>query len=278
MAESLTFVRAGQASGAPLVLCHGWSFNHGVWAALGAQLEDEFALYLVDLPGHGGSPLGPSPHGVLPWGERVAEVAPAGAWLVGWSLGGLVALGAALARPDAFAGVALIASTPRFVAGADWRHGVEPAVFDGFAGHLGADTRATLRRFLAMQGLARGEQGALARTRLRRLEEHVVSHGLATVNGLHAGLAVLRQSDLRAQLDQRPVPVHALFAGRDPLVRASVATTRYFDSVAIVAEAGHALPVSHPRAVAHWLRGCVAQGVRHPCRTPVHPGDPPLHE
>src|SRR5690606_40237197 len=52
---------------------------------------------------------------------RIADRVPRAIWL-GWSLGGLVALHAALDRPAQVRGLAMLCATPRFVAAPDWPH------------------------------------------------------------------------------------------------------------------------------------------------------------
>ncbi len=54
---------------------------------------------------------------------RIAAATPRALWL-GWSLGGLVALRAALDYPANVRGLVMIASSPRFVSAPDWPHGV----------------------------------------------------------------------------------------------------------------------------------------------------------
>ena len=113
--------------GPPLVLLHGWAMHSGVFQPLVDALAAHFECWLVDLPGHGRSDA------FLPLErESVTEAllaqVPNAFWL-GWSLGGLIALEAALRAPQRVRGLIEIASSPRFVRGPDWPFAVDAAVF-----------------------------------------------------------------------------------------------------------------------------------------------------
>ena len=116
----MTLAVAVEGRGPALVMLHGWALDSGVWAAVRARLASRFELHLVDLPGHGrnaGVPPAADVHGIA---AQVLAVAPPHAHWLGWSLGGLVALAAALAAPRRVTRLVLTATTPRFVQAADW--------------------------------------------------------------------------------------------------------------------------------------------------------------
>ncbi|MGP1665435.1 MAG: alpha/beta fold hydrolase, partial [Rhodanobacter sp.] len=106
----------------PLVLLHGWAMHGGVLEPLVEALEAHCTMYVVDLPGHGYSrdcalPL--EPRGCA---AAIAAQTPPAIWL-GWSLGGLIALTAALDLPHHVRGLAMLCATPKFVRDASWPHG-----------------------------------------------------------------------------------------------------------------------------------------------------------
>jgi rhodanese-related sulfurtransferase len=83
----------------PLVILHGWAMHGGVMSPLVEALKDRCTMYVVDLPGHGysrdcGLPLEPSA-----CAAAIAAATPPAIWL-GWSMGGLIALTAALEMPQ----------------------------------------------------------------------------------------------------------------------------------------------------------------------------------
>ncbi len=101
-------------AGPPLVLVHGLGGTIANWRLLAPALAERQRVIAVDLPGHGGSaPLPAAPH-VDAFADAVlavlaAEDALPAPW-IGHSLGGLVALRAAVRKPEAVRGIVLAAA------------------------------------------------------------------------------------------------------------------------------------------------------------------------
>ena len=87
--NSLHIETSGQ--GPDLVLLHGWAMHSGIWGSVRDSLAQRFRLHLVDLPGHGLSPMC-EPGTLEHLTGIVADILPENCMLGGWSLGGLVAL------------------------------------------------------------------------------------------------------------------------------------------------------------------------------------------
>lgn len=178
--------------------------------------------------------------------------------LCGWSLGGLVALALARRLGAKIKGVVLIGSTPRFVQASDWPHGVTAAHYTQFATGIEHDTARTLRQFLALQTLGEPTGRAMTQKLAPLLESPDVAQ-------LMAGLQILGQTDLRADLPHISQPVLLIHGADDALIPADA--TRWLHhhlmrSVEhIVPHAGHALPVSQAGLVAHFINDFV-RGLR----------------
>jgi len=240
-----------EGSGPDLVLVHGWAMHAGIFAPIRAELTARFRVHAVDLPGHGRSPEREGPLDLRAVATRLVAAVP-GAWWLGWSLGGLVALEAAIEHPHSVRGVALIAASPRFVAGPDWPHGVAPAVFEEFAESLARDWRGTLDRFLALE-VAGSDR---ARAELRELRAHLYERGEPAFNVLADGLSILASTDLRAELPQLAVPTLWIAGTRDRLVPAAAmaAAAKLARGRFIAIEGGgHAPFIGHPDEVLHAL-------------------------
>jgi 2-succinyl-6-hydroxy-2,4-cyclohexadiene-1-carboxylate synthase len=109
----------GKRSDPPLVLLHGFTGTHRTWDQLCDKLEEGRFLITPDLPGHGKSGVSESREGmgVRATAEAVAEllVTEAGgrkAALVGYSLGGRVALDLACAREELLSCVIVEGASP----------------------------------------------------------------------------------------------------------------------------------------------------------------------
>jgi 2-succinyl-6-hydroxy-2,4-cyclohexadiene-1-carboxylate synthase len=104
---SIWYETKGKRSNSPLVLLHGFTGTHRTWDGLSERLAEEHFLIIPDLPGHGKSGISKSREGmgVRATSEAVADLlmTEAGgrkAVLVGYSLGGRVALDLACARQE----------------------------------------------------------------------------------------------------------------------------------------------------------------------------------
>lgn len=234
-------------AGADLVLIHGWAMHAGIFAPLTQLLRARFRLHLVDLPGHGGST---QTHACDPpaCAQALASRLPRAIWL-GWSLGGIVALHAALEFPAQVRGLVQIAASPRFVLGADWPHGVARSVFEQFGAGLQRDYRGTIERFLALEAL--GSEHAQAE--LRELRAHVFERGEPCMAALQDGLRALDATDLRARLPQLRMPSLWLAGRRDRLVPAAAlrwAAAQSAQGHFVEFSSGHAPFIGHAAGVA----------------------------
>ncbi len=243
--------RAGQ--GPDLVLLHGWGLHSSVWDETAAQLAQRFRVTLIDLPGHGRSPTPVGPYTLATLAQALAETAPAQATWLGWSLGALAAMQVALLHPAQVSRLVLVTATPRFTQTTDWPHAVAPQVLDEFHAALAADHHATLRRFLALQ--LRGSEGA--RATQQQLEALLVQQGAPNLAGLNAGLALLRDSDLRRDLAAIYCPTLVMAGERDtltpPAAQRHLAEHLPRAQLSVIAGAGHAPFLSHGAAFMHDL-------------------------
>lgn len=234
-------------------LVHGWAMHGGLFDDLRAAWPDP-DWYRLDLPGHGRrrDRAWPGPTDELL--DAVLEGLPEGAWLAGWSLGGLIAMQAALREPQRFAGLVLIAATPSLVRRPHWPHAVEPAMLQAMALELAEHPDAVIQRFLALE-----MHGAVhAKSDLKRLRERALEHGRPSRAALLAGLQHLAATDLSARLGELDLPVAVIGGRRDRLVpwaALEAMTERLPRAAAIrIPGAAHAPFLTDPTAVASAMR------------------------
>jgi len=198
--------------GPALVLLHGWAMYGGIFAPLVERLRARCELHVVDLPGHGHSHAD-SWLDLDACAGQIAQRVPEHATWLGWSLGGLVALRAAVS--GLAARLVMLCATPRFPSGPDWPQGVAPEVLQRFGAELEQDARATIERFLALEAMDH------MRDDLRALREHVFERGQPSSEALDQGLKLLLAADLRADLERLDAPSLWLAGRRDRLVMAA---------------------------------------------------------
>jgi len=74
MVEAVHVDRAGPATAPPVLLLHGWGSSAALMRPLTDALADMFAVFALDLPGHGHSPPPPEPWGIGAHVRLVREV------------------------------------------------------------------------------------------------------------------------------------------------------------------------------------------------------------
>ena len=237
--------------GPPLLLIHGWAMHAGVFAPLLPYLESHFTIHSVDLPGHGRS-VGHK----FELGETLTELAAylrclEPVVLVGWSLGGAIALELALHIPAAVRAVVSIASSPCFVATVAWPLGMSRTVFGTFCSELTQDWEVVVDRFLTLETLGSPNE----KTELRWLRTAIYAHGKPDLVALMSGLAMLESIDLTARLVDLRVPSLWLGGRRDRIVspQTVLASAELSGGRAEILNAAHAPFLTHPELVASFI-------------------------
>jgi len=234
--------------GPPLVLLHGFAMHGGLFAPLLPALVPRFRVHVVDLPGHGWSaPLAtPDLASIAATIDAATAAIGEPVVVVGWSLGGQVALQWALARPERVRRLVLVATTPSFVARDGWRSALAAETLARFGDELRVAYRLTLLRFLTlqMQGSSDG------RRTLAQLRASLFDRGEPSPQSLAATLDLLTTTDLRASLPAVAAPALVVAGARDTLV--PLAATRALAAAlahathTTIAGAAHAPFLSHP--------------------------------
>lgn len=254
---NLNFTSCGH--GPDLLLLHGWGMHSGVWGDWIERLAERWRIICIDLPGHGYSdPVTPLPS-PLPaaarnltnldaWVHALLAVAPPQAVWLGWSLGGLLALRAARLQPERIRRLVLLNSNPCFVARADWPSAMPTEVFEAFAARVNSMGAAALPRFLSLQtqGLPQ------SRSVLKTLQARLATRPVPSEAALQTGLALLGDSDARADWAACSVPRLALFGAHDALVPVAAADALQAlapsAQVVVLDDAAHTPFISHPDA------------------------------
>jgi len=261
--SALYYEVSGQ--GPDVVLLHGWSLNLRVWDGLVRVLAPRFRLIAIDLPGHGRSDWDPRAATPAAQAWRIHEtVAPLSERyaLLGWSLGGQLALDLAAALPAGVERLVLIGTTPRFLAGPNWRCGTPRPLLARLAHRLHSEGERAVYDFLAL--LARGSAPHTAARVLGKLRRALSTHGAARPEALMSGLVRLRDGDLRRALPLVRVPALVMAGQRDRIIRpaASRALAKALPQARYVEVAGaaHAPFLSHPVQFAKQLTGFLSEG------------------
>jgi pimeloyl-ACP methyl ester carboxylesterase len=255
---------AVSGDGPAIVLVHGLGGTIENWRALAPALAERHRVLVPDLPGHGHSEAlsGASHLDVLAdavFALAQAEGVEQAVW-IGHSLGGTIALRAAVRRPDAVRGVVLAAAAG---AGSSTRLGrvtvtlmglVEPG--KAIAPHRRAWANSLLGRRVAFGWWGVGDAAAL---------EPVMAEAFFTGPAFHtstrqAGRALLRTDPL-AEAEQVTCPVLCLWGASDKWVKLDDGidyARRLGAPLRTIAGCGHLLIGERPDAVLAAIEEFVA--------------------
>lgn len=248
-----------KGTGQNIVLLHGWGMHGGLWGCFGEQLANEFQTHTIDLPGFGYSKDVENDFSLDSLTEVVEDyiknLQPP-VTLIGWSLGGLIALNILKRKNIDINKVVFIATTPCFTKKTDWTSALEQNVFDGFAKDLQGDYKKTLKRFLSLQ--TRGSD--MAREDLRELNKKLNERGVPEIEALKNGLDILSNADLRNS-NQDAMPAMVVLGEKDTLV--PVAVSSEFENmfsnleILILDKTGHAPFISKAEICAEQIKNFI---------------------
>lgn len=230
-----------------LVLLHGWGSDSRIWQQIVPLLSQHYRISLVDLPGFGAN----VEHNY--WRDEplllqaMAEVFPQQAHIVGWSLGGNVAMAYAACYPQRVLSLSLVATNLAFVARDDWLSAMPRQAFDDFYRQAQLNAATALRRFQQLQ-VAGDPQG---RDLLRQLRD-VNGAGLAyDATALVDALAWLQASDQRQLLCQLALVPQFILGECDQLVPCAFASE--LTRVVVMPATSHVPMLSDPQQLARLL-------------------------
>lgn len=257
--DGLKYEIIEKGNGVPVLLLHGFTGSGENWRDLMERLSGHYRMIAIDLPGHGQTD---SPNDISRYRiERVSDdliqilghlnASPVH-WL-GYSMGGRLALFAALHFPESFRSLTLVSATAGLIDAME--RGARRQQDNSLADYIenegvGAfvDYWERLPMFASQISLASDARKALREQRLTNS-----SRGLA--NSLR-GMGTGEQPSLWAILCQLRVPTHLVagqldekFAGINSRMADAIPDCR----LSIVAQAGHAVQVERPTAFAELV-------------------------
>ncbi|MEB3197774.1 MAG: alpha/beta fold hydrolase [Candidatus Sericytochromatia bacterium] len=271
----------GDPAAPPLLLLHGFGWDARVWAPLLPALDLAWSVWAVDLPGHGGTQ---PPVPVAEWelgraasalGSLLDDLGIPSPTVLGYSLGGRLALHLALQRP--LAGLLLVGASPgldepearatREAADARWADLLRQGASDFWQAWDAQPVFATRRG---------GEGGLSPGAREIRLSQAPESLAAAM-----EAFGLGRMAPLSGRLGQLSVPTIALAGQWDAKFQAHAETFARAIPLAearVAPGAGHDVPNEAPEALVQALVALAARASTQPSepriplpRKGVHP-------
>ena len=201
-----------RGNGPPMVLIHGWGMTGNIWTDIAKSLSKNYELYIVDLPGMGRSEL-IEPYSIDEIVDQVYLSTPNNAIILGWSMGGQIAIKLAVKYSNYINNLILISTTPCFVKKDDWDCAVDDKNLLVFASQLTKNREKTMLNFLALQLLGSENSSNI----IRDLKRDFIDTDNENYKGLIPALKLLRFIDLRTIVSKVRTPSLIISGGRDKL-------------------------------------------------------------
>ncbi|MEM7540680.1 MAG: acetoin dehydrogenase dihydrolipoyllysine-residue acetyltransferase subunit [Pseudomonadota bacterium] len=212
--QRIRYSKMGEAARS-IILIHGFGGDAERWLFTQQPLAAESTVYAVDLPGHGQSTKDVGDGTVKSLAETVIGFMDAleigAAYLVGHSLGGAVALQAALDASDRIEGLSLIA--PAALGGE-----INAEYINGFvAAKSRKEIKPLLQQLVADKALI---NRSLINDILQFKRIDGVTEALTTISGQFQD-GTQQTQNLAAQMEELEMPVQVIWGSKDEIIPAS---------------------------------------------------------
>jgi len=241
-----------KGKGPPMVLIHGWGMTGNIWAEIAKTLSKKFELHILDLPGMGRSDL-IEPYVIDEIVDQIYLNTPNNAIVLGWSMGGQIAIKLAVKYSDYINNLILISTTPCFIKKEGWSCGVDEENLLGFTNQLIKNRKKTMLNFFALQLLG----GDRAHKIINDLKHNFINADNQNYMGLMPALKILRSIDLRALIPKVKTPSLIISGGKDKLTPYESSLwmqTRIKNSKIVKIETASHIPfISHKKIVLNLI-------------------------
>ena len=195
-----------------LLLINGWSANAGFWDEFSKDLSEQFTVQVIDID---------QTRSLYEWLELIDQNTSSNTILMGWSLGGNLAIKYASVSQKKFLGLITLQTNPCFIAQDQWANALVLSEFSALYDLVKNDDRkAFVRRFTHL--LVNGSsQHKSDRKKLKACYSEATIKESAI---LLSGLDLLRDLDVREDLIKVSLPSLHLLGKADALIPAGVET------------------------------------------------------
>ncbi|MDX1519780.1 MAG: alpha/beta fold hydrolase, partial [Gammaproteobacteria bacterium] len=192
----------------PCLLLHGWGFDASVMEPLKRVLEQDRSALACDIPGI--TAAGQTANELQSIAMELANCPVSAGTLIGWSLGGNIAIRMAAQLSGRISALVLICCNPSFVLRPHWPCALDQGSIVGLRSVLAEDQNRAAVEFAGWCAL--GERSV---RKVRRTLSDSMATARTDRSSLDRGLRLLQQLDQRMMLADLDCPVLMLFAEKD---------------------------------------------------------------
>jgi len=198
--------------GSPIVLIHGWGMTGKIWDEFSKLMKRDNKIFIIDLPGMGKSPI-IKPYKIDNLIDKIHELIPEKVTIIGWSLGGQIAMKYCLKYPENVKNLVCISTTPCFIKKLGWEFGVSINFFSKFKKNLLNNWQKTLKSFFLLQIKEDKERKNI----LKKLENDFMGQQPPTKEGLEKSLEILEEIDMRNDVKNINIPTLIISGKQDAI-------------------------------------------------------------
>jgi len=201
--------------GNPLLFIHGWSFNSTIWEGHLDHLKDQFQVIAVDLRGHGKSEAGKArlslPQFASDLNYMIKQLELNKVNIVGWSMGGSVAIRLFFLCPERLQSLTLVSATPSLIQREGFPHALPLAVVKKLKTQVKRDHLNALKAFRDL--ILSPEEEEL--DTIGAVKEILSQEFDGSQKTSESSLVVLMEEDLREFLDGLSLPTLIVHGAKD---------------------------------------------------------------
>lgn len=202
-----------KGEGQPLVLIHGWSFDSDVWFKQTISLKD-YRVVVLDLPGHGSSGYKKEINLIEDLKSIIDKLELKDFYLIGHSLGGLLALKLTFKYPGLAKKLVLIGATAKFIKSDGYEQGLEEGDVKKLRGFLSDSYPNILLVFIRWLFTKRER----SQSDFGQIWDRVAKRSKWPDRGaLDEFLSIIESEDLREELKKIDIPTLVISGTNDPI-------------------------------------------------------------
>ena len=243
-----------QPSAQKIYLIHGWGVNRHVFDDFITRLPAAWDVHLLNLPGHGTAAVGET-FDIERVADEFARQIEHPAHILGWSLGGLVALYLAARHPQKIQSLCLTASFAKLLAADHYPEGLNQVALGKMIALFQQDYAKHIKLFLQLQLLHTPDAAAI----IERILPDIVRHGAPTA--LRDALNAAEHADARHLLPHIRQPSLLIFGGKDAITPSRMGGYLHrhlpHSRLHIIEKAAHAPFLSHADEFAAHYRSFI---------------------
>lgn len=195
-----------------IVILNGWAMPGSIWGQfcdlLNSNLTDE-RCRVIDIDRR---------LSVDQWVQYLDDLIQPDTLLIGWSLGGMLALEFASQHPEKIRGVCTLQMNPKFVAADDWSSAMDLDVFNEFSQLAGSDIKVDIQNLIKRFSFLVTAKGLNGVGDLRALKSAFSVDSIPAKDILCQSLELLEMLDVRDKINALKVPQLHLLGEYDQLV------------------------------------------------------------